>query len=197
MDRIACFRLLLGGMLFGLMSGYVRPAEADLGPMFCNVTQNFSGEMTDFIPVRGEQLGNGQVKSDARIISVVALDYNSKNQTGGKLKALGPVIIGANCIVKGRSAKSGWVSYNTLARFDKNSPIFDVVGVSFWVNDGGQNWWDFSLEKVIRQDNGQSITFTSGIEKRAKGGNLPFIMVNGHKMYPTSLVLDRIVFEGK
>ena len=197
MNRSLCSMCALTVIVVAAVVESGQPAYADLGPMFCNVTQKFSGEMVDFVPVKGESLGNGKIKTEARIISVVALDYDSTNQRGSQLKTLGPVDIGPNCIVKGRSAKSGWVSYDTVARFDEKSPVLDLIGVSFWVNEGGQNWWSFSIEKVLRQDNGQSVPYSTGIEKQSKGGNLPYVSVYGHKMYPRSLVLNGIVFVGK
>jgi hypothetical protein len=102
-------------------------------------------------------------------------------QDGGSLNGL-TVSINNRGIVTGDNAKSGWISINTSGQYiDKNTHQrvdLAINGVSFWVNRGGENWWNFSVQEVKVKGSQTGYPFITRID-RLGNGNTPVLVING------------------
>lgn len=116
------------------------------------------------------------VNSDVtgEIISAVALDYDrNANQTNQSTSLVGKTFtLGGFGIVADKKMKSGWVNINTKASYiiaqskgDDEIHTLKLRGVSFWVNDNGNNWFDFEIKNIIDTNTGKQLHFTTRTEK--------------------------------
>jgi len=148
-------------------------------------------------PVRAE--GNQRVTGE--ILSVVTLDYDRKTGQGGPLSTLGDVTLNNLGIIEGDKGKSGWVNIDTWAEYeDEAGKVYELAlrGVSFWVNKGGRNWFDFEVASVVRAEDGEELQFTTGIESAKAGSNQPFVLVERrYKLVPVVNSLQNIGFRSK
>jgi len=147
-------------------------------------------------PVRSESVGS----LTGEILSVVTLDYNRKTGEGGLLSTLGPVKLNNQGMIEGDKGKSGWVTINTWGAYiDKTTKTKQKIllkGVSFWVNKGGKNWWDFEVQGAYLDGNeGKELTIETKVEQIEVGINRPIIIVEGkYKLVPVVLSLNNITF---
>lgn len=121
----------------------------------------------------------------SRIVSVARIDYDWRTGQGAGLDGLS-VSLGANGIVVDREAKSGWVNMNTIGSYHADTGALQeivVKDVCFWVNDGGRNWWDFTVGRVLQD--GEPVPFTTTIENLGDGSNRPVLTIGEkYKLVP-------------
>ncbi len=132
------------------------------------------------------------------IISVARLDADWRTGKGSSLSGL-TVYLNEKGITADRNSKSGWFNVNTWGVY-KNSEGLDkkvlLKNVCFWVNDGGKNWLDFSVEKALLDGNDDMIvTIATQIEELSKEENRPIIIIDGkYKLIPRLNSLSNITF---
>ena len=112
---------------------------------------------------------------------------------------VGNVYLNEKGIVQNENAKSGWINYIAYGRYtDSSSGKYEKIefeGVSFWVNRGGKNWWDFKVNKALTISDGKEIDILPEIEQIEPGVNRPVIKVFGkYKLVPRIVSLGDITF---
>jgi len=141
-----------------------------------------------------------EVKS--QILGAVAMDFDRNTNKGSSLSSVGPVSF-QNGFVGGKNAKSGWVNISAIGYYTDPATGAEVEivlsGVSFWVNQGGKNWWDFEVKKAyLKSDKTKEVNVTAKIEKAPKGGNRPVVIVEGkYKLVAVAKSLDQVYFEAE
>ena len=146
-------------------------------------------------PVRAES--NPRVTG--KILGVVTLDYDRETGEGGPLSTLGPVRLNNLGIIEGNKGKSGWITINTWGTYtDKTTKTTQKVllkSVSFWVNKGGKNWWDFEVQEAYLEGKGKKLTIETKIEQIEPGINrLVIILEEKYKLVPVVRSLNDITF---
>ena len=126
----------------------------------------------------------------SKVVSVARLDYDWRTGQGAGLNGLS-VFLGGNGIVGNKASKSGWVNIKTSGSYhDDAGALREIVveDVCFWVNNGGKNWWDFSVGRVLRD--GQPLPFTTSIDNLGDGSNRPVLTIEGkYKLIPNEVGL--------
>jgi hypothetical protein len=145
-------------------------------------------------------IGVAWAQPTGEVISAVTMNYDRSSGKGDDLSTAGPVTFGRTGIVVGSNAKSGWVNWSTkgvhLGEDGRLSQV-RMLGVSFWVNQDGHNWFDFEVARVISDTDSSELPFTTGIEA-TKSGRLPFVQIQGgDKLRPHLITLNFIFFVSK
>jgi len=174
-----------------VLVGFCIASTAAQAQMFENCIHNFEGNMRLFVrSVTADETG--------QIIAAANPDYDRDTKQGSPLSAVGKVTLDEHGIVTGSNAKSGWVNVATIGMYlDESGAICELTlqGVSFWVDEGGKNWWDFEVGKVVRDRDKKELTFTAGIQPSSRGDNLPFLLVDGrHKLITHLRTLQGVYF---
>ena len=139
-------------------------------------------------------------KITGMVLACVALDYDRKTRDGSALSTLGTVSLNEKGIIEGDKGKSGWITMNTIGSYidDSTKARREVTlsGVSFWVNGGGDNWWDFEVQSIHPADNpSQPLKFETKIEDVKAGQNRPVVLLEGkYKLVPSG-GLNTLSFE--
>ena len=100
--------------------------------------------------------------------------------------------------VMGKQVRSGWINiYPPVATLTDLVPGKSVdlklEGVSFWINDNGNNWLSFEVSKVLLDN--QEVTAKTGIEQISPTVNRPYILINAkYRVVVTLLDLETISF---
>lgn len=182
-----------GSLLVSTDEGYYSSSTSgDVEPPFLNAKHSFIGNLQAFVSF---------INSDGRskIISAVPLEYSSiSTAENPSLSTVGIVHLNEKGIVGKKNVKSGWVNMYTSGSYTNTSTgkseeiRFD--GVSFWVNEGGDNWWDFEVKKASVA--GQETEVTAKIEQVTTGINRPVIIIveGKYKLVPRVISLSEITF---
>lgn len=144
---------------------------------------------------RTQQLGTQERQIEkhritGEVLSCVAIDYDRNTGKGSPLSTLGTVKLNEKGFIEGVKGKSGWVMINTWGNYTDDTTGMTkkvkLIGVSFWVNKGGTNWWDFEVQMVNPEDDPkENLPFETKIEDIKPGENRPVIILQGkYKLVP-------------
>jgi hypothetical protein len=139
-----------------------------------------------------------QDRAKPRFVQVAALDYNWKGCEGSTLDGI-TVTLNNKGISSGKDTKSGWINGDTWGFYTdsigKEKRVL-LKNVCFWVNDGGGNWIDFSVDKVLLDGQAEKpISFSAEIEKIDEDSNQPYVLIeNKYKLIPDITSLKSIPF---
>jgi hypothetical protein len=142
-----------------------------------------------------------QPDSTSRIISIARLDYNWKTGEGSGLSGI-TMYLNNLGICGDKEAKSGWINIDTWGYYTdatgKEKKVL-LKKVCFWINDGGKNWWDFTINKALLNGMEEKpIIFSTKIEKLSEDKNQPIVIIEGkYKLVPVVSDLYQIVFKQK
>jgi hypothetical protein len=140
-----------------------------------------------------------QDRADPRFVQVAALDYNWKGCEGSSLDGI-TVTLNSWGISSGKETKSGWINGDTWGFYTdsigKEKRVL-LKNVCFWVNDGGKNWIDFSVDKVLLDGLAEKpVTFSAKIEKIDEDSNQPYVLIEDkYKLIPDITSLKSIPFK--
>lgn len=137
-------------------------------------------------------------EQEHRTVAVAKLDYDWKTGKGGGLSGL-TMRLDDKGITSDRLSKSGWINMDTWGEYKDDKGVENKVllkNVCFWVNDGGKNWWDFTVEKALQDGkNNQPVTMATKVETLSKEENRPVVILGGkYKLVPRLNSLNDIIF---
>lgn len=138
--------------------------------------------------IRRETPSVSRPEPQGEIVSVARLDYDWRTGKGGGLAGL-TVYLNEKGITADRQSKSGWVNLDAWGTYKDNNGLDKKVllkKICFWVNDGGKNWLDFSVEKALLDGKDSTpITVATKLEKLSEEENRPVIILDGtYKLIP-------------
>jgi hypothetical protein len=140
-----------------------------------------------------------QDRAKSRFVQAAALDYNWKGCEGSTLDGIA-VTFNNWGISRGKETKSGWINGDTWGFYTdsigKEKRVL-LKNVSFWVNDGGKNWMDFSVDKALLDGLAEKpVTFSTKIEKIDEDSNQPYVLIEDkYKLIPDITSLKSIPFK--
>ena len=147
-----------------------------------------------------DRAGAGEHRSHARV-------DDRQTGRGSDLSTLGAVKLGSRGIIEGNQGKSGWITIDTTGSYvDATTGArigLLIKGVSFWVNEGGGNWWDFEVGQVVLARNTAiEVPYAVSVEKlspwaRLTTGsrNIPVLTIrNKYRLAPAGN-LNNITFK--
>lgn len=144
---------------------------------------------------------HAQSQNVGRVISAVPLDYDRVTGSRSPPYTPGQVTLNEVGIIEGDRGKSGWISVDTWGSYvdeAANSTVrLRIENVSFWVNRGGRNWWDFEVGKVtLEEDTTVAIPFATTIEPLSADENTLVLLVeNKYRLVPVVADLQSISFQ--
>jgi hypothetical protein len=161
-----------------------------------NVCHTMAGDVKSF--VAGVTPGGG------KLVVYAALDYDPDSDQGARLSELGQ-LCNSGGIVVGRKAKSGWVNADASGTYTNLVPgktvHLTLSGLTFWVNDGGNNWLNISIRKAVLD--GREVSVKAGIESTGPATSRAYVLLDDkYRLTATigdlqSLALRPVAAEGK
>lgn len=131
-----------------------------------------------------------------RAISFTSHSYNRNTDSGASLTGL-TAELDNNGFLKNDTGKSGWVNMDTIGHYTDSSGKthnLKLIDVSFWVNKGGKNWWDFEVGAVETED-GRPVPFEALVKKSGSNGRLVLLVEGQYTLVPVVRDLGHITFE--
>jgi hypothetical protein len=157
----------------------------NMTPSFLGKKLVFLGNMTSFIGVAGSR------DFRSRIVNVAALDYDSNQKTNPALSALGVVALNEVGVVKSDNAKTGWINWRGLVKFDDGgrSRTVQLNDVTFWVNRGGANWLSFTVagaqEVNVDGKLGAKVPVTVSLDSAGQNGSVTIRVADRYAFHPS------------
>jgi hypothetical protein len=156
----------------------------NMAPAFLGKNLVFLGPMSGFIGVAGSR------DFHARIVNVAALDYDADRKTNPPLSALGVVALNDAGVVKSDAAKTGWINWRALVKFDDGgrSRTVQLNDVTLWVNRGGDNWLSFAVASAqeVGADGkpGAKLPVTVSLDSSGQNGSVTIRIADKYAFHP-------------
>ena len=130
-----------------------------------------------------------------RAISFTSHSYDRNTDSGASLTGL-TAELDRNGFLKNDTGKSGWVNMDTVGNYTDSAGTvhnLKLIDVSFWVNKGGKNWWDFEVGAVETED-GRPVQFEALVKKSGSNGRLVLLIAGQYTLVPVVRDLGYITF---